>query len=179
MKLTDIKFPHDTKDKFLYRVIFRGEDYTENQKSFNKAVRKIAHESTNVDEFIDKFLEEDGFKLTQAYAELIKRERPEEAWYYIRGMFGNRSKKTVSDAGGLKIGNGNFSIIIPNYSGDGYSRYAVVRKYEINTGIFNFFTSIEGEINIYSYDCGSEILETLTGRYGVYVYQGFILFEKW
>ena len=47
------------------------------------------------------------------------------------------------------------SVLIPGGCGDGETRVAILNKEEMNRSAFNFFTSIEGKIDIYSYDCGS------------------------
>ena len=93
-------------------------------------------------------------------------------------MLGDKVFKTVSDIGGVKIGNDKFTVIIPNGYGDGDTRIAIVNRGEINDNMFNFFTFIEGDINIYSYDCGDDVVKTISGKYGVYYWEGFVIFEK-
>lgn len=92
---------------------------------------------------------------------------------------------TSSDAGGVKIGVDQFTIVIPNGYGDGDTEVFI---YDDNDKIdddikynqLKFLTFIDGEkINIYSYDCGNEVAETISGRYGVYYYDGCVYFESW
>lgn len=117
---------------------------------------------------------------TQAYA-VASRSCPDGGhWKRLRALLGSRVNKTISDAGGLKIGNDSFSVIIPNGRGDGTTRYAVIDKDEFWIGGFmNYFAPVDGEIRIYDYDCGNDVAETITGRYGVYTFDGIVVFERW
>lgn len=88
------------------------------------------------------------------------------------------------DGGSLKLGNGNFTATYGNDFGDGDfevriydSEEEVMKDYELNQ--LNFKGSVEGEISIYEYDCGNEILTTINGRYGIYAHCGDIILEKW
>lgn len=105
-------------------------------------------------------------------------------WYEIREMLAEKIFKTYSDAGALKIGNKDFSILIPNGYGDGETRVAIIKLEEkkyYDLEAFRFFTSVEGTFDIYDYDCDSsgDIIQTIEGRYGIYVYEGFVVFEQW
>jgi len=92
---------------------------------------------------------------------------------------------TLSDAGSVKIGNDNFSVLIPNGYGDGDTKVIIVSNIDCESfKSFKFFTSIKGNINIYNYDCDSpclesKVIETIKGWYGVYYKDGTVLFEKW
>lgn len=99
----------------------------------------------------------------------------------MRKFLGERQFKTSSDAGGVKVGTDGFSMIIPNGYGDGITRVAIVGKNELpQSDILRFFTSVKGEkINIYSYDCGEGVSRTMSGRYGIFHGEGFVVFEKW
>jgi UDP-2,3-diacylglucosamine pyrophosphatase LpxH len=45
--------------------------------------------------------------------------------------------------------------------------------------LWKFFTSIEGKFNIYKYDCGNEIVETIEGKYGIFHGESFVILVKW
>ena len=92
-------------------------------------------------------------------------------------IIGKKQSKTISDVGGLKIGNSDFSIIVPNGIGDGETRVAIVEKFDEK--LLKFFTSIEGKFNIYKYDCGNEIVETIEGKYGIFNGESFVVLVKW
>lgn len=87
-----------------------------------------------------------------------------------------KPRATYSDAGALKIGNEDMTIFIPNGCGDGKTEYYVTDK---NIDIGNYFTSVEGKIGIYGYDCGEDIVETIEGRFGINVVDGIVIFQRW
>lgn len=116
-------------------------------------------------------------KKTQFYAEASK--EFDGHWYRLRYMVGSKCRKCGSDAGSLKIGNEEWSILIPNGVGDGITRYAVFdNESEINTDMLRYFTSVRGKFNIYDYDCGTTIDQTLDGSYLIYIWEGIIAFVK-
>ena len=96
------------------------------------------------------------------------------------------------DGGSLMLGNKDFQVAFPNWFGDGeFPVYIGTTGYtvckEFHGDRVRFVGSIEGEFNVYSYDClnGDElinpdyILVTLNGRYGVYACEGYMFLEKW
>ena len=121
-------------------------------------------------------------RYTQIAAELSKRERPDAHWYRIRRLFGDRQFKTISDAGGLKIGNDSFCVIVPNRHGDGVTRVSVFHRGELPHNVLfnmmNYFTMVSGSFNIYACDCLDEVEMTLSGKFHVYNYDGLIAFEE-
>ena len=52
-------------------------------------------------------------------------------------------------------------------------------KDEWNNGMADFTTMIDGDLNIYAYDCGYDVSRSISGRFGVYVYDGIVILEKW
>lgn len=123
--------------------------------------------------------EDEKILMSQAYAVASRLDLDGQHWKRVRHMLGEKCKKTISDAGSLKIGNESFSINISNGYGDGETKYAILERNELNDDMMDFLTSVEGTLNIYSYDCGSHINETISGRYGIYRYDGIIVFKKW
>lgn len=103
-------------------------------------------------------------------------------------MFGERAFKTLSDAGAVKVGNQEFSVLFNNGIGDGVNRVAIFNKVEagtiFNSSMMNFISSVNGEFYIYDYDCGdtpaikdgTEV--KLKGKYFVYSYEGLIAFVQ-
>ena len=174
MKKKDLKFSNDIKtDGWLKGCFFN--EWSECYKEC-LAILDKAEDSGQV---IKMVLESDTMKGSQIYAELSKREHYH--WFRVQNSISNWVK-TYSDAGGLKIGNDDFSITVPNGYGDGDMRYAVVDKGCLNHNMLEFWTSIQGhKINIYEYDCGTEedVIETLNGRFGVFYGYGFVVFERW
>lgn len=85
---------------------------------------------------------------------------------------------TNSEMGSVKVGNDKFATLIRNRYGDGITKVAVVNG-KAHLDVKYFETSLEGEFNIYSSDCGNKVVCTLNGRYGVYSNDGYVVFEKW
>ena len=85
---------------------------------------------------------------------------------------------TNSEMGSVKVGNDKFATLIRNRYGDGITKVAVVNG-KAHLDVKHFETSLEGEFNIYSSDCGNKVACTLNGRYGVYSNDGYVVFEKW
>lgn len=150
-------------------------------------VEKHLEAAKDSENFIDRVLEDETLKKYQGYAELSKLCRPENHWYRVREMFGSRTFKTDSDAGAVKVGNQDFSVMIANGVGDGTSRVAVFNNKEESafySNMMNYQTTVCGEFYIYDYDCGNtpatkdgEIV-TLKGTYHVYVYEGLVAFVQ-
>lgn len=97
---------------------------------------------------------------------------------------------TDSDSGAVRIGiDGLFTINTPNGYGDGSTSVLIGEAGERTPYENGFFTTVSGEkIGIFDYDCdGGEIVETLTGKYAIYVIGdegaflncGAVFFEKW
>jgi hypothetical protein len=96
----------------------------------------------------------------------------------IMKMIGDKWISTASDAGSLKIGNDNFSILIPNGYGDGRTLYSVVNSSDFNMDMMKYFTLIEGKFSIYSFDCGNNRIETIEGKYQIFHSDGLVVFVK-
>nr|DAT88055.1 MAG TPA: hypothetical protein [Caudoviricetes sp.] len=143
------------------------------------AFSKMWEESETVEDFENRILSsgDPEIVLSQAYAELSRLR--DGHWYRLRAMLGSRVKKTYSDAGSLAVGCDQCRFYIPNRSGDGVMRYAVVEKGEWNHGMADFYTMISGDLDIYDCDCGYDISETISGRFGIYVFEGIVILERW
>ena len=87
----------------------------------------------------------------------------------------------ICDGGSLKLGNDNFTANYPNNYGDGCFLVTICEENENPCNELDFRGSVRGEINIYEYDCGNDILTTVNGRYGVYAVRnsGDMILEKW
>ena len=138
---------------------------------------KIIRAAKNTEDFAAKFLSDKRFIKNQSYQEVVK--RCGNPWMFVREMFGDNCKKTFSSAGSLKVGNEAFSILLPNGRGDGCTRYAILEEKDFYANsIMKFFTSINGGFDIYSYDCGNEVVEHIEGCFFIYYYDGFIALVK-
>ena len=137
--------------------------------------------SKTVDEFKQNVLSDNNLKMTQAYAEISK--ETEEHWYRVREMIGNKTFKTIADAGAVRVHTSNLDILIPNGIGDGEIRCKVFNKEEsekFNSNMMNFTgISLEGHIEICEYDCSNNIIaKAADGNYLVYNYEGIVVFVE-
>lgn len=148
-------------------------------KGYDKIMEHL-HNAVDTEDFINKILGDPELATTQAYAEVSKKLRPDSHWYRIREMFGDNVIKTSSDAGSVKIGVNNMSILVPNGYGDGISRVAIFdNPADFNDCMMSYFTTVRGrDIIIYDYDCGDVAATTISGRYNIYYYSGLVAFVK-
>lgn len=177
MKKTDLVFNNVEKkdDTFIRQCLFDKF----HEETYKKVMNHLRNAKDSKD-FINKILEDSDLDNTQAYAEVSKRLKLSEHWHRVRNMFGVKCFKTISDAGSLKIGKEDLTILVPNGYGDGITRVAIFKPEDrFNDRMMNYFITIEGkDINIYSYDCGDNIAMTISGRYNIYFYEGLIAFVK-
>lgn len=103
-------------------------------------------------------------------------DKVDDYWYKVRKMLGERVIKTYSSAGGLKVGNGGFTMVIPNGNNADETRTAIFKKNEpVEKHLMNFTGIIlDGDIDIYDFDKGDKVLGRINGRYEVYSYSGMI-----
>lgn len=145
---------------------------------YEKHVRSLIRKAVDMNDLIAMVLTDEEMEKTQAYAEISKKEPSH--WARIRAMLGEKQIKTDSDAGSLKVGTEACSMLIPNGRGDGVTRVAILERDEWNNSMLDFFTSIQGSaINVYGYDCGEKVVRTISGRYGIFRGEGFVVLEKW
>lgn len=176
MKVNELRFKDtgSTGYSFIRKYLFK-EEWQEGADEYNNAVKELISASANTDEFVQKYLANSEWKKGQCYQAMLKKYKPEKIWLFIREMFGDKSRKTISDTGALKIGNENFNVLINDSFGDGVTRYAILNKDEFYAGnLMNYFSIIKGKFNIYSYDCSDDIKEKLEGSYHIYYYEGLI-----
>lgn len=148
-------------------------------KGYDEIMQHL-RDAVDTEDFINKILGDPELTTTQAYAEVSKKLRPDSHWYRVREMFGDNVIKTSSDAGSVKIGVDNMSILVPNGYGDGISRVAIFDNSEaFNDSMMSYFTTVRGkDMIIYDYDCGDVAATTISGRYEIYYYSGLVAFVK-
>ena len=112
----------------------------------------------------------------------------QEKWITIRKQIDTKCFKLYPENGSVLVGNETFAVNIPNYVGDEVTRVAVVDHGEIDITNMYFETAINCKnAHIFLHDTAdrkarsnpAEWAATLNGRYGVFVYQDIIVFEKW
>ena len=95
----------------------------------------------------------------------------------------------TSDIGSVLIGNDDWTFAVPNIGGDGITQILVFdsdEEYKEYAKVkLKFISSVQGNFNIYNYDCAyhntknATILTTLNGRYGIYQGEWLVVFVKW
>ena len=99
---------------------------------------------------------------THTFLEIIKNEDLKEIKPF-------KTIETYSNVGSVKIGNNSFQFNIPNGYGDGYTEVLISDASTEAPTNAEFVMYIEGDFNIYSYDCStSDVAHTLHGAYYVY-----------
>lgn len=88
--------------------------------------------------------------------------------------------KTFSDVGSLKIGNDDFTLLIPNGYGDGEMTCYITSGIGISEKDgFEYFSLLSGEFNIYNYDRGDNIVHTTSDdNYHVWFGNGYVILNK-
>ena len=77
------------------------------------------------------------------------------------------------------LGTEAFKAHYSNYYGDGtFTVY--IDENGNDPGTWKFVDSVEGQFNVYDWDTNdTEVLTTLSGRYGIYCKRGNMLLIKW
>ena len=112
----------------------------------------------------------------------------QEKWINIMKQIGTRFFILYPELGSVLVGNEDFAVNISNHVGNEETRVAVVDYGEIDMTHMYLETTINCKnAHIFFSDTANakeranpaEWAETLNGRYGVFVYQDIIVFEKW
>ena len=130
-----------------------------------------------------RILNDSSITNTQLYAKVSKT-NPKRHWSRILDMFEKCGNcfTTLSDVGGVKVGNDDSYFIISNGKGDGNTIVAIFdnAEEEFNEDMLNNRSAIpiSGHHCIYEYDCGDSIKVKLDGEYFAYGSDGFVAFVK-
>jgi hypothetical protein len=141
--------------------------------------RELWDKAVDLDDFIELVWNDPRVFLGQGTSELFKND-PGNNERYLNRLMSDQRFETYSDAGSVRVGNETFTFNISNGIGDGIT-FVDVRERNININFsLNFITVVKGTFNIYTDDCvGDEIAKTLTGTFGVYSRDGYVIFERW
>lgn len=150
-------------------------------KMLNNPTMQMLYEKygQDADLFVGKLLQSREWDIQKTYYYAKASRKSPGHWMRLRAMIGDQCKKVDADAGAVKVGNETWSLLIPNGHGDGDIRYAVMDNSCFNTNMSEFVLSINGKFNIYSYDCGDDVKETLEGNFQVFVYDGIVVFYRY
>lgn len=164
------------KKKFLYTNEIK--DFTKrclnNESMYDfqgsiEIIKEYWNTAKTVSEFKAMILNDKRLENNQGYWELAKED---EDFYYKKLSIYLRDRAdenfiTTSDIGSLSIGTKDFKYNISNCYGDGINNVFIFNKCT-HLECLDFLTTVEGNFNIYDYDCGNSISKTLKGRYGIY-----------
>lgn len=168
------KFLNIIEKSNLLKMIDKGEGEIDDRfKSLYEEAAK-----GDLDIFASKLIQskDADIKKSQAYA-FVSHRFPGHRERILE-MLGDNIAKLSSDRGGVKVGNENFSVLIPNGYGDGATYFAVRNRDDFNESMMTYFTMIEGTFNVYSYDCGKEVYTELSGKYLAYYYEKIVVLLK-
>lgn len=171
----------EERGTFIYRCV------TNHRTAANpdpETYRKYWEDAGTVERFFQ--LVEDDCTLrygSQAYG-LMHREL---RWRHLPVNPGKivRELVTEADAGSVMIGDlaGTSATLFSNGRGDGGTQVVVVEHFDgFNSNAFDLIGVIKGRFQIYDYDCADlkpAAEADLDGRYGVYAWDGVVVFNHW
>lgn len=133
-----------------------------------------------IDEFKNLIFRDERLENNQGYWELAKEDKQVWKKLILKYLEKKADEKftTESDIGSLAVGTNDFKYNISNLYGDGTNYVYIVENNKHIRGL-DFLTTIEGNFNIYDYDCGNNIVITLHGRYAIYRAERLFVFVKW
>lgn len=149
----------------------------------NKDLMSLWRKSTDFEAFLHTVRSSDMMKWSEFAIYWYGTVRPD--WYYRReycGKFASGFHKTASDVGALKIGVDGMDLLLKNYYGDGINRVAVFDKYDpyVSWLFPHGGNIIRGEaLRVYGYDCGTDVVCTLSGSYIIYTDDRFFALVKY
>ena len=190
MKFTE--FEKETRITDFAKRCLLDTNYNEKGERFrmpiNEWTRKCWRKAKTFEEFVELFFSADEEEIVRSYGycELSKtlNAKAHEKRFNRMLSNANRAYYTMSDIGSLKIGNSNFTMLVPNSYGDGETKVFVFKKGNENfiynmLNIHDWRCSCKGKIDIYHYDCGDDICATLEGSYSIYSENGNVIFVEY
>ena len=155
----------------------------EKDKHYN-IIRNYLLQSETPEEFSGLILDDKSLELSNIYIQVFRNSvsQYDRTINMLLDALPNK-RITTADVGGLLIGTVDFSVRLPNGIGDGEVVYDVIES-GINLQLLNYVATISGEaIPIYYSDMmdfkHNDIVETISGRFMVYSYEGIVVFVRW
>ena len=97
-------------------------------------------------------------------------------------MTNGKHSRTISDAGAVKSAVTNSPLLFPPARVTAnpllYLYAGRAGRVGINTADLHYFTLVSGSFNIYDYDCGCTVSETVEGVFSVFYADGIVFFVK-
>jgi hypothetical protein len=154
------------RNSFLHQCLNNWFAYSEDQREL---LNNLASQAANSEDFINSVLDCKDLNQTQLYAELAK-----DSGRFTEVLLRDYEwSNGFTDDGSVIVGVNGFYVSISTGAGDGDLCVLSCKKGEFNTELLNFETSVSGE----AFEV--EFLGTLSGRFGVFSGNGFVVFEQW
>jgi len=151
-----------------------------NQLHGGEIFARIWKKAKTKKEFLDMILDDPQVRGEQGTYAAIKEFNIERMEGYRKLLIADADRfTTLSDAGGVRIGNVDYSFLIPNGIGDGETTVAIMDdNCHFCESAFQYFTLIRGEFFVYSHDGVGEAVKKLEGGFMVFYSDGIIVFKK-
>lgn len=169
----------DTKEiKDFTKRCLNNESIYDFKGSIN-IIKEYWNQAKDVDDFKNMVLNDERLENNQGYWQLVKENEELYESKLIEYLDKHISDRfiTESDIGSLTVGTNDFKYNIDNLYGDGYNRVYVTNT-DKRLNCLDFLTIVEGDFNIYDYDCGNNIAITLHGKYAIYRASQVFVFVK-
>lgn len=160
------------------------DEHNDNAKANKKWFLSCLEKAKNLDDLERMYFQTNNINIicSQGYGVFSQRSAHHTSRLKKLFSYADNSIITYSDIGSLKIGVENSSILIPNGYGDGETKIAFFNAdnpyVEALEYMMMFFTTIDGEFNLYEYDCGDKVTTSLKGKYFVFYSNSYIAFQN-
>lgn len=135
-------------------------------------------------DFSARILRDGRLTSSELFRQIFRHSSSQWEWahQYLLDALPNK-RYTSADVGGLLIGTENFAVRLPNGMGDGEIVYDVIDG-RFDVRLLDYVATISGDaIPIYASDLmefnHNEIVETLSGKFMVYSYDGIVIFKRY
>lgn len=160
------------------------DEYNDNAKINKEWFLSCLERAKNLDDLEKIYFQTDNINIICSLGYGVFSKRTANHDLRLEKLFNHadNSITTYSDVGSLKIGVEDSSVLIPNGLGDGIT---TVGFFDANNPynealdhMMMFFTKINGEFDLYEYDCGDEVAMKIKGKYFVFYSSSYIAFQQ-
>lgn len=166
-------------ERFLKDML---EDDLENHSDFKKTFNEVLQKNSNPKTVAKQLIQHD-FEAVRSWLFMVRVLDEQKTRAIIRGLWDEDCFETLSDAGSLKVGGGGMTALISNHVGDGTNECGITsddsQSWKLDTLMEQADVTLRGDIDIYTYDCGSNVLKTISGDFFVYIYDNMFTFVRW
>lgn len=166
-------------ERFLKDIL---EDDLENHSDFKKTFNEVLQKNSNPKTAAKQLIQHD-FEDVRSWLFMVRVMDEQKTRKIIRSLWNEDRFETISDAGSIKVGGGGMTALIPNHAGDGTNECGITSDgsvlWKLNTLMEQADVTLRGDIDIYTYDCGNNVLKTISGDFFVYIYDNMFTFVRW